>query len=291
MDQFIVGHTIGEGQFGCIREAIVKETGNPVVLKIIRVTRLAEGLPHPIAREVLIAPRMDHPYVVRTYQVFPVGTSMVLVMERCASTVAKLLSQHSPRNPIPLSYTQQLLGMLLSAVEYIHTMGVLHRDIKPANCLLTRENVLKVGDFGLSRLREMNKDMSHEVQSRWYRAPELLLGQRRYGGEIDIWSVGCVAAELIRGYGCPLFCGDGDIRQLSLIFDVLGTPDEEAIAHMPDWSKIQFGPKRGLGIGAILPTASAVMVDFLKCMLCLNPKKRLSATELLRHPFFMVTTW
>lgn len=287
MESYLVGKVLGQGQFGCIREAVRKDNGDPVVVKIIRVTRMGEGVPHPVAREAVIAPRLQHQYVVRTLDVFTEDTSVVLVMEKCHTTVAAMIQEHSPLRPMPSNLVKRLMGMLLSGVAYIHSMGVLHRDIKPSNCLLTMEKVLKIGDFGLSRLKEVNEDMSHEVQSRWYRAPELLMGKRRYGEEIDMWSVGCVMAELIRGYGDPIFCGDGDIAQLSLIFDLLGTPDAETAKDMPDWGKIHFAAKKGTGIESVIPNAHPLAIDLLKKMLCVNPRMRFSARQLLAHPYFV----
>lgn len=288
MNRFLVGKSIGEGQFGSIRAATVKGTGEEVVLKIIPVSRLSEGIPHPVARECIIAPMMDHIHVVRTLEAFPDGAKMVLVMEYCHSNLRAFISEHSVRQPVPKQMVKRLAFMLLSGVEYVHSRGVLHRDIKPANCLLTEDYTLKLGDFGLSRVFDRRKErgMSHEVQTRWYRAPELLLGKRCYGEEVDIWSVGCVVAELLRGYGDAIFCGDGDISQLSQIFDVLGTPDEETASQMPDWEKIHFDAKKGSGLQSVFPIATAVELDFMSGMLSLNPKKRWSISALMHHSFF-----
>lgn len=286
MEQYILGKVIGEGQFGCIREATVKESGKQVVVKTIRSTRAAEGLPHPVVREAVIAVSMNHPFIVRTFESFVEGSSMNLVMEKCSSTVTTLLTEHSPRNPIPRFLARRIAYMLISAVHYLHQENVLHRDIKPSNCLLTEKYILKLGDFGLSRVHEEGSLMTHEVETRWYRAPELLLGNQQYGEEIDIWSVGCVMAELMRGYGGAVFQGEGDLGQLSLIFDVLGTPDEEAAQCMPDWSKISFLNKTGIGVKGILPQCCPLEIDIAQKMLSLNPKKRASAAELLSHPYF-----
>lgn len=286
MEQYIVGKVIDEGQFGCIREAIIKESGMHVVLKIIRSSRAAEGLPHPVVREAVIAVNMSHPFVVRTFETFVEGSSMILVMERCYSTVAKLLAEHSPRCPIPRCLSRRLMYMLISGVQYVHQQNVLHRDVKPSNCLLTESFVLKLGDFGLSRPHKKGARMTHEVETRWYRAPELILGNQNYGEEIDIWSVGCVLAELARGYGGAIFQGVGDLGQLALVFDVLGTPDKDAVKWMPDWDKIHFMEKKGSGIKGILPQVHPLELDLITRILVLNPKKRPSATEILSHPCF-----
>lgn len=287
MHRFKLGEQIGDGHFGEVRKARVRSTGYPVALKIIPITRLGEGIPHPIVREAIIAPRMIHQNLVRTFEVFTEGTSMVLVMERCSATVVSLLAEHSVRNPLPKCIAKKLAYSLLSAVAYMHEMDVLHRDIKPSNCMLTADLTLKLGDFGVSRVFTKNADLSHEVGTRWYRAPEALLGQRRYGESIDIWAVGSVVAELIRGFGGALFCGDGDLCLLGLIFDALGTPDTlNCQQSMPDWEKIQFESKQGKGVSYLLPMATPTECDFLEKMLCVDPSKRRRAVELLEHPFF-----
>lgn len=286
MEKYVLGKVIGEGQFGCIREAIVKESGMHVAVKIVRSSRAAEGLPHPVVREAVIALNLRHPFIVRTFETFVEGSSMVLVMEKCFGTMEKLLAKHSPLHPIPRFLSRRLMYMLISAVQYMHQENVLHRDLKPSNCLLTENFVLKVGDFGHSRVHEKRIPMTHEVQSRWYRAPEAILGNQKYGKEIDIWSVGCIMAELVRGYGGAIFQGEGDLGQLSLIFDLLGTPDEESVRWMPDWDKIHFLEKKGVGIENILPQVHSLELDILKKILSLNPKKRPTATDLLAHSYF-----
>lgn len=288
MDKYVVGATIGEGQFGSVREAVVKSTGAPVAMKHIRIGRLAEGMPHPVARELLIAPGLCHPYVAQTYEVFPHGSSMVLVMQRYSKDLAMEIALHSALRPLPLTRARDLLRMLLHALRYLHSQDVLHRDVKPANCFLSSDGVLKLGDFGLSRIR--GDDMSHEVASRWYRAPELLFGKRSYGAEVDLWSAGCVFAELLRGYGTPLFAGDGDINQLARIFDTLGTPEKvTGITELQDWGKISFDAKAGCGLRCLFPEAPAVAVDLLEQLLSLDPSSRPSAQEALQHPFFVET--
>lgn len=287
MEKYALGPLIGEGQFGSVRAATVKSTGQSVAVKLLHVPRLAEGLPHPVARELLVASRVSSPFLVTTVEVLPFGSHMVLVMERCSEDLASVLRRCTLTQPLPLLLAQYYLRMLLSGVYAVHRDGLLHRDVKPANCFLSADGCLKLGDFGLSRA--CGEDMSHEVVSRWYRAPELLFGQRRYGGEVDMWSVGCVLAELLRGYGRPLFTGDGDISQLAKIFDVLGTPAGATadIYHaLPDWEKVYFEERRGCGLRALLPHAPEEGLRLLAALLHLDPGARPTAAEALRHPFF-----
>ncbi|KEG12218.1 putative protein kinase [Trypanosoma grayi] len=289
MERFDVGPAIGEGRFGVVRAAVVKGSGMPVAIKLLSLPRLDEGIPHPVARELLISMRLSHPFVIRTYDVFPCGCSIAVVMERCKTDLATALAARSPSNPLPNHRVKSILKMLLSALSYMHREGILHRDVKPSNCFLTDEGVLRLGDFGLSRVWDVETSMTHEVVSRWYRAPELLLGERHYGPEIDMWSAGCVFAELLRGYSGAFFAGDGDIRQLSLIFDILGTPTLTSwptAVILPDWGKVQFEPKKPCSLCDFFPEASKAALDLLQRLLTLDPSRRISAEEALRHDFF-----
>ncbi|CAD2215918.1 protein kinase [Angomonas deanei] len=287
MDNYILGSVIGEGQFGSVRKATVKQSGAHVAMKQIRLNRTTEGLPHPVAREILLAPSLESPFIIRTIEVLPFGSSVVMVMELCKADLGNLLRAHSYTNPLPPEKAKNYLQMLLMALHYLHKRDILHRDVKPSNLFLCHNGVLKVGDFGLSRIRA--EDMSHEVSSRWYRAPELLFGCRTYGGEVDMWSVGCVFGELLRGFSAPLFTGDGDLNQLSRIFDVLGTPKEESLRYyeqLPDWGKVHFHEKQGSTVRSLFPTVPDTAVHLLERLLNLNPKERLTPQEALSHPYF-----
>lgn len=331
MDKYELGPIIGEGQFGHVRAATMKASGTPVAIKCIHVSNLADGLPHPVARELVIAAQVQHDTLVRTYEIVAMDASHVgIVMERCHGDVGSLLrTQCTPCQPMRLSTARRLMRRLLTALHALHRDGILHRDVKPSNCLLGHGGVLKLGDFGLSRKlttrpsaatqrhriacatdtsvvctdsahddddgfdEQSPTPMTHEVASRCYRAPELLLGLQRYGPEVDVWSAGCVMAELVRGVSGPFFCGDGggDMGQLSAIFAILGTPSTESCypdphRRPPDWERVQFTSRDAVPLRVYLPEAPPAALHLLRSMLALNPQERPSATMALQHPFF-----
>jgi len=297
MDQYVVDSgTIGEGCFGSVQRAVSKATGNPVALKRIPIARLQEGLPTSVARELIsLRTLQGHPNILTLHDTFPRGMGVVIVTELCTTDLVSLLGRYSATNRLPLADAKRYLYMLLAALEHCYKHRILHRDIKPANCFITAGGRLKLGDFGLARMipdPASQAMMTHEVATRWYRAPELLLGARRYyDGAIDLWGVGCVFAELLSGTTqSVLFPGEGDIDQMSKIFHVLGTPNEESwpeVKQLPDWSKITINACEGVGLRAVVrETASPEALDLLQGLLCLNPNLRLTASQALQHPFF-----
>lgn len=176
--------------------------------------------------------------------------------------------------------------MTLQGLEYLHSHFILHRDLKPNNLLMDSKGVLKIGDFGLARYYgSPNRLYTHQVVTRWYRAPELLFGARMYGDAVDMFAVGCIIAELL--LRVPLFPGDSDLGQLTKIFDVLGTPTEgNWVGHkmLPDYCEFKPCPPRSLR--DIFTAAPDDMISLLESLLRLNPNERASATLALKHPFF-----
>jgi len=158
------------------------------------------------------------------------SNQIALTLEYLPSSLYTLLKSQIPT----LAQQKALAQMLLAAVAYCHHNDIMHRDLKPANCLVTAEGILKICDFGqarmICRIKEVHEGnegwYTHGVASRWYRAPELLYGSTKYDESIDIWSVGCIIAELtIRR---PLLQGESDIDQLYRILKLLGTPNNES---------------------------------------------------------------
>jgi cyclin-dependent kinase len=185
---------------------------------------------------------------------------------------------------------KSFLYQLLTGVAYCHHHRVLHRDLKPPNLLINREGQLKLADFGLARAFGIPvRSYTHEVVTLWYRAPDVLLGSRNYSTPVDIWSVGCIFAEMANGR--PLVAGTSEEDQLDRIFRLLGTPtiaDFPGIVELPEYAPDRFPPyppPRG-GLASLVPTLDAQGVDLLNRMLQYDPARRVTAQAALDHPFF-----
>lgn len=193
---------------------------------------------------------------------------------------------------------------LLRALHHCHSHDIMHRDVCPNNVLLNESGCVKLGDFGISR--RCKSPHAHREQAvvavgsytpgmgtRWYMAPELLFGATQYGCAIDMWSAGCILAEMIQGK--PLFPGSSDIDQICRIIDVLGSPEKswKGITKLPDWGKIDFPQMEPKPLGAIFQYTDACppeAVDLLSGMLRYDPEARITAGQALEHPFFKVYT-
>ena len=183
---------------------------------------------------------------------------------------------------------QSYLYQLLKGVAYCHSHRVIHRDLKPQNLLIDMDGALKLADFGLARAFGIPvRTYTHEVVTLWYRAPEILLGSRHYSTAVDVWSVGCIFAELAAN-GAPLFKGDSEIDQIFKIFQVMGTPKERdwpGIEELPDYQP-SFPSWPAQPLAKRLPALEPDGIDLLERMLIYEPGKRISAKEALLHPYF-----
>ena len=191
-------------------------------------------------------------------------------------------------DPLPMDLIVSYTSQILEGLQYCHSNGVMHRDLKPQNILVTRDGGLKIADFGLARhFTPTSKPLTIDVITRWYRAPEILLGCNTYNSSVDIWSVGCIVAEMFTKK--PLFPGESEIDQLHKIFKILGTPTVDvcpgllSLPHwrnsFPEWEKVPFK--------VLMPPSICVQgVNLIENLLVYNPMIRLSALTALEHPFF-----
>ncbi|KAM7265157.1 hypothetical protein ACFE04_002840 [Oxalis oulophora] len=287
MDQYEKVEKIGEGTYGVVYKARDLVTNETIALKKIRLEQEDEGVPSTAIREISLLKEMNHPNIVRLQDVVHSDKSLYLVFEYLDLDLKKHMDA-SPNFGKDLRLVKSFVFQILRGIAYCHSHRVLHRDLKPQNLLIDpRHNVLKLADFGLGRAFGIPvRTFTHEVVTLWYRAPEILLGSRHYSTPVDVWSIGCIFAEMVNQR--PLVPGDSEIDQLFRIFRVLGTPTEDTwpgITSYPDF-KSSFPKWPAKDLATVVPTLSASGIDLLSKMLCMDPSRRITAKSALEHDYF-----
>lgn len=276
---------LGEGTYGVVYKAREKATERIVALKKMRLDAEDEGVPSTAIREISLLRELRQSNIVRLLEVLHSDNKLYLVFEFLEQDLKKYMDSvpTPPEPPLVKSYLYQLVR----GIAYCHSRRVLHRDLKPQNLLIDRYGALKLADFGLARAFSIPiRAYTHEVVTLWYRAPEILLGSRTYATPVDIWSAGCIFAELASKR--PIFPGDSEIDQLFRIFRVLGTPDSETwpgVDKLPDF-KATFPTWKSQPLAKFVPQLDPLGVDLLSRMLVYEPQKRISAKAALDHPYF-----
>ncbi|KAF1331322.1 Cmgc/cdk protein kinase, partial [Globisporangium splendens] len=294
---------IGSGAFGDVVRVQHVLTREVFAVKKLRLPpnngddSKLQVLPAALFQEIEALRQLEHPNVIKLVDAFADGASLLLVFEHMETDLFSILRHRS--EPFEDANVRCLLRMLLHGVAHCHAHAILHRDIKPGNLLLSAHGILKVSDFGLATVftQDTKRSYSHQVATRWYRAPELLFGSRQYDSSVDMWSVGAILAELLQP-GVPLFPGQSDIDQLFRILQVLGNPmtrmDDENDSlplwpdakNLPDFGKVEFPPYKPIPLTRVFPDTHPEAVDLLTKLLALDPAKRISAKQALLHPYF-----
>ncbi|XP_042022664.1 cyclin-dependent kinase C-1-like isoform X2 [Salvia splendens] len=296
---------IGEGTYGQVYMAREKRTGEIVALKKIRMDNEKEGFPITAIREIKILKKLQHENVIQlkeivtspgretNEQVQPDAEnnkykgSIYMVFEYMDHDLTGLADRPGLRFTVP--QIKCYMKQLLTGLHYCHVNQVLHRDIKGSNLLIDNEGNLKLADFGLARSfsNDINANLTNRVITLWYRPPELLLGATKYGPAVDMWSVGCIFAELL--YGKPILPGKNEPEQLNKIFELCGTPDEliwPGVSKIPWYNK--FKPTRPMKkrIRELFRHFDRHALDLLEKMLVLDPAQRISAKDALDSEYF-----
>lgn len=275
---------IGEGTYGVVYKAKDKRNnGKIVALKKIRLATQDEGVPSTAIREIsLLKELSQHRNIVSLLDVVHVDHKLWLVFEFLDQDLKRYLDDVP--NLLKLALVKSYTYQLIKGVAFCHAHRVLHRDLKPQNLLIDRNGALKLADFGLARAFGVPvRPYTHEVVTLWYRAPEILLGSQQYSTPVDVWSIGCIFAEIASKE--PLFTGDSEIDQLYKIFQLMGTPTEKTwpgVTKLQDYSAV-FPKWQRCEFDLPLPPDG---IDLLEKMLCYDPAKRISAKQALQHPFF-----
>ncbi|XP_072164851.1 cyclin-dependent kinase 1-like [Diadema setosum] len=286
MEDFVKIEKLGEGTYGVVYKGRHKTTGNIVALKKIRLESEEEGVPSTAIREISLLKELQHPNIVLLQDVLMEPNKLYLVFEFLTMDLKKYMETLKGKQMEPAlvkSYTHQIVDGIL----FCHSRRILHRDLKPQNLLIDNNGIIKLADFGLARAFGIPvRVYTHEVVTLWYRAPEVLLGSTRYACPIDIWSVGCIFAEMVTKR--PLFHGDSEIDQLFRIFRTLGTPTEEVwpgVTQLPDY-KPTFPKWTNENLKGAVKGMEATGLDLLRKMLAYNPSQRITAKAIMKHSYF-----
>ena len=282
---------VGCGSYGVVCSALNTE-GQPCAIKKISNVFKNETTAKRTLREIKLLLHFDHENVICISDLMcgPHGCSDLYVVTTLMDTdLHKVI-----RSPQPLTdqHVQYFLYQLLRGLKYIHSCNVLHRDLKPSNLLVNENCDLKITDYGLARGVNPTDDcagfLTEYVVTRWYRAPEIVLSSDTYTKAVDMWSVGCIFGELLGRK--PLFPGSDHVQQLSCILDVLGTPHDEQLQHVPPKARryiASLPASAGKPLAQLYPAASANALQLLAAMLAWEPSQRCTVEQALAHPYLV----
>lgn len=278
---------VDKGTFGTVYLATVSETGEQVAIKKVLQDRRYKN------RELQIIKELNHCNVVGLRHAFytagkkPDEVYLNVVMEFVPETLYRVVKHYAKmKQPLPVLLIKLYTYQMYRSLGYIHSIGICHRDIKPQNLLVnTVQQILKLCDFGSAKRLVRGEPNVSYICSRYYRAPELIFGATDYNPAIDVWSAGCVVAEMFLSY--PLFRGESAVDQLVEIIKIMGTPTRAQVSAMnPKYEGGELPQVQARSWASIIRNAPAEGLDFISSVLAYDPRQRPSALEALAHPFF-----
>nr|KAG5714477.1 hypothetical protein BaRGS_006923 [Batillaria attramentaria] len=290
---------IGEGSYGVVFKCRNKDTQQLVAIK-----KFVESEDDPLIkkiamREIRMLKQLKHPNLVRLIEVFRRKKRLHLVFDYVDHTLLNELDRH-PRG-LPEGMVKRIVYQTLLAVNFCHQYNTIHRDVKPENILITRQGQVKLCDFGFARiLTGPGDEYTDYVATRWYRAPELLVGDTQYGPPVDVWAIGCVFAELLTG--SPLWPGRSDVDQLYLIRKTLGDLiprhmqifSNNAFFKGNEYTRARSPGTSGRKVSKCCTTGDELYAsefgfilqfDLKNGCLKMDPAERLTCHQLLQHPY------
>ncbi|XP_023037245.1 cyclin-dependent kinase 1 isoform X1 [Drosophila willistoni] len=287
MEDFEKIEKIGEGTYGVVYKGRNRLTGQIVAMKKIRLESDDEGVPSTAIREISLLKELKHPNIVCLEDVLMEENRIYLIFEFLSMDLKKYMDSLPTEKQMDSKLVQSYLYQITNAISFCHRRRVLHRDLKPQNLLIDKNGIIKVADFGLGRSFGIPvRIYTHEIVTLWYRAPEVLLGSHRYSCPVDIWSIGCIFAEMATRK--PLFQGDSEIDQLFRMFRILKTPTEDiwpGVTSLPDY-KNTFPRWSTNQLTNQLKNLDDNGIDLIQKMLIYDPVHRISAKDILEHTFF-----
>lgn len=296
IDRYDTQERIGEGVYGIVYRVREIRTGDTLAVKRIRLDDDTEdGVPAYLIREVSLLRDINHPNIVRLKDLSVSASGPVphfhLIFEYVETDLHHVLRSYRHNSQfMPMSELRQYAGQLLAGIHACHARRIVHRDLKPQNVLVDRSLRLKIADFGLARIFSVPmKTYTHDVVTLWYRAPEILLGSQMYGPHVDMWSAGCIIAEMISGV--PTFPGDSEVGTIMRIFKTCGTPSESSWPGVSELTYFKSAfpswPSTNLAdIYARRPELDELARNLLQSLLVCNPRGRCNAFRAKDHAFF-----
>jgi glycogen synthase kinase 3 beta len=279
---------IGNGSFGVVYQAKLCDSGIMVAIKKVLQDKRFKN------RELQIMRKLEHPNIIKLHYFFYSSGDkkdevyLNLVLEFIPETVYRVARHYSKNKQIvPPLYIKLYMYQLFRSLSYLHSVGICHRDIKPQNLLVDPETgVLKLIDFGSAKQLVKGEPNVSYICSRYYRAPELIFGATDYSSQIDVWSAGCVMAELLLGQ--PIFPGDSGVDQLVEIIKVLGTPSREQIREMnPNYQEFKFPQIKAHPWAKVFrQRTTADAIELVSQLLDYTPSHRLSPLDACAHCYF-----
>ncbi|KAK4744134.1 hypothetical protein SAY87_010446 [Trapa incisa] len=287
-DTFEKLEKIGQGTYSSVFRARDLDTGRIVALKKVRFDNFEPESVRFMAREILILRRLDHPNVMKLEGLITsrLSCSIYLVFDYMEHDITGLLS--CPNIKFSEAQIKCYAQQLLSGIEHCHSRGVMHRDIKGSNLLVNNEGILKIADFGLANfsVSAQKQPLTSRVVTLWYRPPELLLGSTDYGASIDLWSVGCVFAEIIKGK--PILQGRTEVEQLHKIFKLCGSPPDDYWKRSRLPHATLFKPQHPYysSLRETFRDLPPSTIDLIETLLSVEPQKRGTASHALSSEYF-----
>lgn len=280
MNRYVVLQQLGDGTYGSVALAQRRDSGEKVAIK--RMKRKYYSWDEAMSlREVKSLKKLNHPNIVKLREVIRENDTLYFVFEYMRGNLYQLI--RDAERPFPEPAVRNVAYQVLQGLAHMHRLGFFHRDLKPENLLCCGPELVKIADLGLAREVRSRPPYTDYVSTRWYRAPEVLLHDTRYGAPIDLWALGCILAELYTRR--PLFPGNSEIDQLHRVCAVLGAPDPDT------WSdghalaaalRFRFPACAAVPLARVVPPASAPALALLAALLRYAPRDRPTAPQALR---------
>ncbi|XP_028107138.1 cell division control protein 2 homolog [Camellia sinensis] len=288
MEKYQMGEVIGRGAHGVVHRGLDLKTNQTVAIKKTHSKHYKYGIPSTTIRQISLLKEMEHDNIVKLLDVISnINNECYIIFELLDLDLKKFMEIY-PEESMDKHRIKNFLRQILSGVSYCHKRRILHRDLKPSNLLLDLNGYrVKIADFEWAKKFDIPfGGHTPEVVTLSYRPPEILLGSPVYSTPVDVWSVGCIFAEMAMRR--PLFDGRSKIGQLTKIFRIMGKPNEKTwpgVSSLPYYQTYfpKWIPKN---LVEFVPNLELAGVDLLSEMLCLDPARRISAHDALEHAYF-----